>query len=89
MRLLERDVFFFTTFGGEALSLAAARATIGDLRDHDVPGHLERQGRTLQARATTQLAAELGLDVHPLRRPGLPHAGDVRAQGPAAAPTRC
>src|SRR5262249_3726864 len=28
MQLLDKDVFFFTTFGGEALSLAAAKATI-------------------------------------------------------------
>src|SRR5580704_14107940 len=48
MQLLERDVFFFTTFGGEALSLAAARATIDLLRRHDVPGHLERQGLRLR-----------------------------------------
>jgi glutamate-1-semialdehyde 2,1-aminomutase len=27
MRLFEKDVFFYTTFGGEALSLAAAKAT--------------------------------------------------------------
>ena len=33
MQLLERDVFFFTTFGGEALSLAAAKATMRELRD--------------------------------------------------------
>ena len=28
MKLLEKDVFFFTTFGGEALSLAAAKALL-------------------------------------------------------------
>ena len=28
MRLLERDVFFYSTFGGEALPLAAAHATL-------------------------------------------------------------
>src|SRR5262249_51527131 len=44
MGLLENDVFFFTTFGGEALSLAAARATLLELRTRDVPGYLERQG---------------------------------------------
>ena len=37
MALLEKDVFFFTTFGGEALSLAAARATIEEIRAKDVP----------------------------------------------------
>src|SRR5262245_19356978 len=48
MRLFERDVFFFTTFGGEALSLAAAKATIRELRDRRVPDYLERQGRVLR-----------------------------------------
>jgi glutamate-1-semialdehyde 2,1-aminomutase len=41
MRLCEKDVFFFTTFGGEALSLAAAKATITELR---TPGK-EAEGR--------------------------------------------
>jgi glutamate-1-semialdehyde aminotransferase len=48
MRLCEKDVFFFTTFGGEALSLAAARATIGELRDRRVPAYLAHQGRVLR-----------------------------------------
>lgn len=48
MRLCEKDVFFFTTFGGEALSLAAARATLRELRARDVPARLEAQGRKLQ-----------------------------------------
>src|SRR6185295_1564604 len=48
MQLLDKDVFFFTTFGGEALSLAAAKATIGELRDKRVPEHLARQGRKLR-----------------------------------------
>jgi len=48
MRLLEKEVFFFTTFGGEALSLAAAQATILQMRDHDVIGHLARQGKKLK-----------------------------------------
>jgi glutamate-1-semialdehyde 2,1-aminomutase len=61
MQLLERDVFFFTTFGGEALSLAAARATITELRDRDVPRHLARQGRKLRD-GYNAIAAELGLD---------------------------
>src|SRR5438105_4779070 len=37
MSLLEKDVFFYTTFGGEALSLAAAVATIDELREKAVP----------------------------------------------------
>ncbi|WP_437301222.1 aminotransferase class III-fold pyridoxal phosphate-dependent enzyme [Sorangium sp. So ce426] len=48
MRLCEKDVFFFTTFGGEALSLAAAKATIEEIRDRAVPERLAEQGRKLK-----------------------------------------
>jgi glutamate-1-semialdehyde 2,1-aminomutase len=61
MSLLERDVFFFTTFGGEALSLAAAKATIQEIRDRDVTQHLARLGRRLKD-GYNELARELGLD---------------------------
>lgn len=61
MALLDKQVFFFTTFGGEALSLAAARATMGELRARRVPQQLERQGDKLKA-GYNALAAELGLD---------------------------
>jgi glutamate-1-semialdehyde 2,1-aminomutase len=36
MHYCDRNVFFFTTFGGEALSLAAAKATISTLRTFNV-----------------------------------------------------
>ena len=48
MQLFEKDVFFFTTFGGEALSLAAAKATIEEIRDKSVPAYLARQGKKLK-----------------------------------------
>jgi len=48
MELCDTDVFFFTTFGGEALSLAAAKATINELRDKQVPAYLAEQGRKLK-----------------------------------------
>jgi glutamate-1-semialdehyde aminotransferase len=48
MRLCEKDVFFFTTFGGEALSLAAAKATLGELEARKVPEALDRHGRALR-----------------------------------------
>jgi glutamate-1-semialdehyde 2,1-aminomutase len=48
MELLERDVFFFTTFGGEALSLAAAKATITEMRDRQVPRYLANLGKQLK-----------------------------------------
>ncbi len=60
MSLLERDVFFFTTFGGEALSLAAAKATIGEIRAKDVPAHLARLGRRLKD-GYNAIARELSL----------------------------
>jgi len=60
MSLLDKDVFFFTTFGGEALSLAAAKATIGELRKHRVPERLETLGGKLRD-GYNVLAGELGL----------------------------
>jgi glutamate-1-semialdehyde aminotransferase len=48
MQLCEKDIFFFTTFGGEALSLAATKATINELRDRNVPAALARQGKKLK-----------------------------------------
>jgi glutamate-1-semialdehyde aminotransferase len=47
MQLLEKDVFFFTTFGGETLSLAAAKATINELQDKNVIGQLWQYGDIL------------------------------------------
>ena len=61
MRLCDRDVFFFTTFGGEALSLAAAKATIEELRERDVPASLHRQGRKLKD-GYNAIAREMGMD---------------------------
>jgi glutamate-1-semialdehyde 2,1-aminomutase len=60
MQLLEKDVFFFTTFGGEALSLAAAQATLLELRAREVPAHLARIGARLKD-GYNALARELGL----------------------------
>ena len=60
MKLLEKDIFFFTTFGGEALSLAAAKATIRELRDRRVPKYLARQGRILRD-GYNDLARELDM----------------------------
>lgn len=48
MKLLDKEVFFYTTFGGEALSLAAAKATIEELRVKKVPEFLAKQGRKLR-----------------------------------------
>lgn len=48
MRLLEHDVFFFTTFGGEALSLAAAKATLHRIVDGEVLQRIELLGDELR-----------------------------------------
>jgi len=61
MSLLEKDVFFYTTFGGEALSLAACAATIHELRDKDVPATLQARG-TLLVDGINALAQELSMD---------------------------
>ncbi len=44
LRLLDEEVFFFTTFGGEALSLAAAKATLLEITEKDVTGTMRRRG---------------------------------------------
>jgi glutamate-1-semialdehyde 2,1-aminomutase len=59
MQLLERDVFFFSTFGGEALSLAAAAATLHELERRDVPSQLEARGSRLRD-GYNALCAEVG-----------------------------
>ena len=61
MKVLDEDVFFYTTFGGEALSLAAAKATIEELRDKNVPAYLTAQGKKLKD-GYNQIANELGMD---------------------------
>jgi len=60
MDLFREEVFFFTTFGGEALSLAAAIATIQEMREKNVPAWLAEKGRRLKDGYNT-LAADLGI----------------------------
>ena len=48
MQRLDEEVFFFTTFGGEALSLAATKATIQELRKHSVPQKIAATGFELR-----------------------------------------
>jgi glutamate-1-semialdehyde 2,1-aminomutase/spore coat polysaccharide biosynthesis protein SpsF len=57
----EQDVFIFTTFGGEALSLAATIATINELKDKNVPAYLAKQGAKLKA-GYNALVAKYGLE---------------------------
>jgi glutamate-1-semialdehyde aminotransferase len=44
----EQDVFIFTTFGGEALSLAAAIATVSEIKEKNVPAYLAAKGKLLK-----------------------------------------
>lgn len=64
------EVFFSFTFGGEALSLAACKATIGFMQEHDVVAHLWEQGKRLKD-GTNVLARHYGIDDH-VRCVGLP-----------------
>ncbi|MEO8210237.1 MAG: aminotransferase class III-fold pyridoxal phosphate-dependent enzyme [bacterium] len=61
MRLFNKDVFFFTTFGGEALSMAAAMATIDEIKNKNVPEYLSKQGKKLKD-GYNKIANELGIN---------------------------
>ena len=69
MNLFE-ETFFSFTFGGEALSLAAAQATMREIAEKDVIGHLWDQGRILLD-GVNVLAREFGLERF-VRCAGLP-----------------
>lgn len=60
MQLLDRDVFFFLTFGGEALSLAATVATIGEIRRTNALEQIRKQGEKLKV-GYNRIAQEAGL----------------------------
>jgi glutamate-1-semialdehyde 2,1-aminomutase len=47
MKLME-EIFFSFTFGGETLSLAAAKATLTKLKSHDVIGTMRARGEQLK-----------------------------------------
>jgi glutamate-1-semialdehyde 2,1-aminomutase len=48
MELFNNEVFSYTTFGGEALSMAACIATIKEIRDKNVPEYLDKKGQILK-----------------------------------------
>lgn len=60
MKLLDEKVFFFTTFGGEALSLAAAKVTMQELKRHNVPAYLAQLGERIKT-GYNKIAKELDL----------------------------
>lgn len=61
LSLLEKEVFFYTTFGGEALSLAATKATINELRNKQVPLYLREMGKLLKD-GFNNIAASLSME---------------------------
>ena len=44
MSLFDEQVWFYTTFGGECLSLAAAKATINEIKEKQVTIHMQKEG---------------------------------------------
>jgi len=62
MKLFD-EIFFSFTFGGEALSLAAAVATITEMCKENVIGHLWEQGQKLKD-GYNVLAREFGVERH-------------------------
>jgi len=63
MQLFEKDVFFFTTFGGEALSMAAAIATITEMKEKNVSAVLDKKGALLKD-GYNRIAEELGISTY-------------------------
>jgi glutamate-1-semialdehyde aminotransferase len=61
MDLADETIFFYTTFGGEALSLAAVKATVNEIRERNVPKYLFEQGKKLKD-GYNQLAQSLGMN---------------------------
>lgn len=62
MKLME-EVFFSFTFGGEALSLAAARSTLGILKSQPVVETLAQRGRDLTSRLQSLIGREGLVDI--------------------------
>lgn len=61
MKLIEKEVFFYGTFGGEALSLAAAKETILEIKENNVPAYLAKQGKKLLD-GYNAITKEMGLE---------------------------
>jgi glutamate-1-semialdehyde aminotransferase len=61
MHVLEDEVFFFSTFGGEVLSLAAIKATIEEMRNKNVISYISTIGEKLKE-GYNEIVKELGLD---------------------------
>lgn len=62
MDAVDKDVYLFTTFGGERLSLAAGIAVINELKNRDVNDRIWSLGGRLK-KETNALTERLGLDI--------------------------
>lgn len=60
MRLFDKEVFFFITMGGECLSLAAAIATINEIKEKRVIDYIWKQGRKVQD-GFNKIVSDLGI----------------------------
>lgn len=67
MKLFD-EVFFSLTFGGETLSLAAALATIQEIKEKNVVKHLWGKGRELRD-GYNRLAAKIGINTKSIGAP--------------------
>ncbi len=61
MELFNSEVFSYTTFGGETLSLAACKATIKELIAKNVPKYLDEKGAMMKD-GYNKIAQELGME---------------------------
>ena len=62
MDAVDKDVYLFTTFGGERLSLAAGIAVINELKNKDVNDRIWSLGGRLK-KGTNDIAGRLGLNI--------------------------
>lgn len=61
LRLIENGVFIYSTFGGEALSLAAAKATINEIVEKNVTSYLYQIGGYLKSNLN-KILEDIGLN---------------------------
>lgn len=73
------EIFFSTTFGGDAIGIAAALATLDVMQERDGYAFLWQQGKRLQEGLQKQIAAH-GLTDH-IKCRGLPHHTVVEFSG--------
>lgn len=81
MKRFEEDVFFYTTFGGEALSLAAAQKTLEIIETEKVCEHISTLGSFLQKQLNETLEK---LELEHIQCVGLPFRTMLQVKGEQA-----